>query len=62
MAEAKALFQKHWKEYCGGSDCFSMEQNQQRAILYAAAMIVEAIKNEEDIEARVCRRCSQVAE
>lgn len=47
MAEAKALFAKHYKLFCDFK-YNQVTQDGDRAIIYAACIIAEAIRNEQD--------------
>lgn len=49
MANAKALFTKHWKQFHNGDDV-----NQFSVLIYAACIIAEAIRNEqEDMDSEI---------
>jgi len=46
MAEAKALFNRHWMEFCKIAAPSAPELINARAILYAACIIAETIRTD----------------
>ena len=52
MADAKALFRRHWKEFDHELMSISESYSTVQAVIYAACIIAEAIRNEPDIEAK----------
>lgn len=62
MVEAKALFKRHFdgfRESMLGCTAKTHEELLSLgATIYAACILVEAIKNEEPVEAKYCPRCA----